>query len=55
LISSETKVTCGRLNDKKKWFLQSPVVVVIDNGQVLKAWEAETPGLNELLDAAFGQ
>ena len=55
LVNSETKVTCGRLNDKKKWFLQSPVVVIIDNGRVLKAWEGEAPGLDELLDAAFGQ
>jgi hypothetical protein len=55
LVSPESKVTCGRLNDKKKWFLQTPVVVVLDKGMVLAAWEGEAPGLDELLNAALGQ
>jgi thiol-disulfide isomerase/thioredoxin len=55
LISPDSKVTRGRLSDAKKWFLQTPVVVVLHNGEALKAWEGTAPGLDELLNAAFGQ
>jgi len=55
LISPDSKVARGRLSDAKKWFLQTPVVVVLHNGEALKAWEGTAPGLDELLNAAFGQ
>ena len=55
LISPESEITRGRLSDKKKWFYQTPVVVVLDNGKALKGWEGKAPGLDELLNAAFGQ
>jgi thiol-disulfide isomerase/thioredoxin len=55
LINPDSETAHGRLSAAKEWFLQTPVVVVIDNGQVLKAWEGKAPDLNELLDAAFGQ
>ncbi|MBN1787977.1 MAG: hypothetical protein JW806_06240 [Sedimentisphaerales bacterium] len=55
LVNSQTKVACGRLGGEKKWYLQSPVVVVIDNGIVLKAWEADAPDFDTLLNTAFGQ
>jgi thiol-disulfide isomerase/thioredoxin len=55
LVSPNSKVTRGKLNDIKKWFVQTPVVVVLHNGQALKAWQGTAPGLDELLNAAFGQ
>jgi thiol-disulfide isomerase/thioredoxin len=55
LISPDSEITHGKLSAAKKWYLQTPVVVVIDNGQVLRAWEDKAPGLDEILDAAFGQ
>ncbi len=55
LVSPDSEVVRGRLSDEKKWFLQTPVVVVLHNGEALKAWEGTAPTFNELLDAAFGQ
>jgi len=55
LISPDSEVVRGRLSDAKKWFLQTPVVVVLHNGEALKAWEGTAPGLDEILNAAFGQ
>jgi hypothetical protein len=54
-VSPDSEVTRGKLSDAKKWFLQTPVVVVLDNGRAVKAWEGTAPGLDELLDAAFGR
>lgn len=55
LVNPDSEVTRGRLSDAKKWFLQTPVVIVLDNGQVLKDWVGIAPGFDELLNAAFGQ
>lgn len=55
LPSQDSKVTLGKLSDKKKWFYQTPVVVVINDGQVLKVWEGKAPNLDEILSAAFAQ
>jgi len=55
LIGRDNDVVRGKLSDKKKWFYQTPVVVVLNDGQVLKAWEGKAPGLDELLNAAFGE
>ncbi len=55
MVSPDSEVVCGRLSDKKKWFLQTPVAVVLDNGQALKAWEGTAPDFDELLNAVFGQ
>ncbi|MBU1260247.1 MAG: redoxin domain-containing protein [Planctomycetes bacterium] len=55
LVPPNSQVNRGRVNDVKKWLVETPVVVVIDNGRVLKAWEGRAPELDELLNAAFGQ
>jgi thiol-disulfide isomerase/thioredoxin len=55
LVSPDSEVARGKLNDIKKWFVQTPVVVVLHNGEALKAWQGTAPGLDELLNAAFGQ
>jgi thiol-disulfide isomerase/thioredoxin len=53
LISPDSNVTRGRLSDKKKWFFQTPVVVVLSDGAVSGAWEGKAPNLDEILNAAF--
>jgi hypothetical protein len=55
LVRPDSEVARGRLSDVKKWFLQTPVVVVLDNGQALKAWEGKAPELDELLNTAFSR
>ncbi|MDD5134447.1 MAG: hypothetical protein PHP01_03430 [Phycisphaerae bacterium] len=53
LVSLDSDVTRGRLSDKKKWFLETPVVVVLSDGNVLNAWEGKAPNLDEILNSAF--
>jgi thiol-disulfide isomerase/thioredoxin len=55
LVDHDSEVICGRLSDAKKWLVQTPVVVVLHNGQALKVWQSTAPDLDELLNAAFGQ
>ena len=55
LVNPDSEIARGRLSDTKKWFLQTPVVVVLHNGQALKAWEGKAPSLDEILEAALGQ
>ncbi|MFA6186414.1 MAG: MauE/DoxX family redox-associated membrane protein [Phycisphaerae bacterium] len=55
LIPSDANVTHGKLSDKQKWFYETPVVVVLNNGIVANAYEGQAPGMDELLNAAFGQ
>lgn len=55
LISPDVDVIRGKLSDKKKWFLQTPVVVVLNDGIAVGAYEGNAPGMDELLNAAFGQ
>lgn len=55
LVSPDSEVTRGKLNDIKKWFVQTPVVVVLNDGIVLKASEGKALSLDEILEAAFGQ
>lgn len=55
LVGPQSEVLSGQIIKAQKWYLETPVVVVIDNGRVLKAWEGRAPELDELLNAAFGQ
>ena len=55
LVSPNSEVTRGKLNDIKKWLVQTPVVVVLNDGVVLKASEGKALSLDEILEAAFGK
>jgi thiol-disulfide isomerase/thioredoxin len=55
LVSLNSTVTRGKLGEAKKWYVQTPVVVVLRDGKVLKAWQGYAPTLDELLNTAFGQ
>ena len=54
LVSPDSEVARGKLSNAKKWFLQTPVVVVLDNGRAVKAWESTAPNLDEILSTTFG-
>jgi thiol-disulfide isomerase/thioredoxin len=41
----------GRLDSSKKWYIQTPLVVVMADGVVVKSWEGKAPQLDEILDA----
>lgn len=52
-IPAETLCLKGKLDSSKKWYITTPLVVVTLDGSVVKSWEAETPELDEILDAVF--
>ena len=55
LVGDNSKADRGSLSQSKKWFVQTPVIVVLNNGVVLKAWQGTAPSFDELINAAFGQ
>jgi thiol-disulfide isomerase/thioredoxin len=55
LVSPDSEIIRGKLSEKKKWFLQTPVVVVLSDGVALKAAEGKALSLDEILEAAFGR
>ncbi|MEN6386307.1 MAG: MauE/DoxX family redox-associated membrane protein [Phycisphaerales bacterium] len=55
LVPANTKVNRGKLSDVKAWYVETPVVVVLRDGMVLKAWQGYAPTFDELIEAAFAQ
>ena len=51
LVPADTPCLRGKLDSSKKWYMQTPVVVVLKDGLVGKAWEGEAPQLDEILNA----
>ncbi len=50
-IPAGTLCMTGKLDSHKRWIFQTPVVVIIRDGIVVKYWEARAPDLAEILDA----
>lgn len=51
IVPGDTPCWQGRLDTSKKWYIQTPLVVLVVDGIVVKCWEGEAPQLNEILDA----
>jgi hypothetical protein len=51
IVPADTPCLQGRLDSSKKWYVQTPLVVVVRDGFVVKFWEGEIPQLEEILDA----
>jgi thiol-disulfide isomerase/thioredoxin len=49
IVSVDTPCLRGRLDSSKKWYVQTPLVVVVQDGVAVKFWEGETPQLDEIL------
>jgi thiol-disulfide isomerase/thioredoxin len=49
LVPVDTPCLRGKLDSSKKWYVQTPLVVVVQDGLVVKFWEGETPQLDEIL------
>jgi thiol-disulfide isomerase/thioredoxin len=43
LVSENCPCTLGRLPETKEWFVATPAVALLKDGQVTSAWEAESP------------
>ena len=54
-VPVDTPCLTGRLDSSKDWYIQTPLVVVVQDGLVVKSWESETPQLDEILDAVFAE
>lgn len=45
----------GRLQKDRKWYVATPLVVVLVDGVVIKSWPSKTPGYEEILEAVFAE
>lgn len=53
-VSEQTLCLHGRLSDKQKWAIQSPLVVALLDGQVVKQWpQGSAPSPDTILDQIF--
>jgi hypothetical protein len=49
LVSRDSPCVLGRLTDVKEWFVTTPAIVLLTNGQIMSAWQEEWPDLGQLL------
>jgi len=54
-VAVDTPCLTGRLDSSKDWYIVTPLVVVIQDGLVVKSWETEAPELDEILNAVFAE
>lgn len=54
LVPADSKVNRGQLSEAKQWLVETPVVVILRDGVVLKAWAGYAPNFDEIIEAAFG-
>ena len=48
-VSENSPCTLGRLPEIKEWFVTTPAVALLKNGQVASAWEEKAPDFEEIL------
>jgi thiol-disulfide isomerase/thioredoxin len=51
IVPVDTPCLRGKLDSSKKWYMETPLVVVVVDGRAVKFWEGEAPQLDEILDA----
>jgi thiol-disulfide isomerase/thioredoxin len=49
IVPDDTPCLRGRLDSSKRWFMQTPLVVLLTDGSVLKYWEGQAPTFDEML------
>jgi len=53
-VPADTIALKGKLDTSKKWFFETPVIVLINNGYLLKYWQTNAPELDEILGVLAG-
>jgi len=48
-VSRNSPCVSGRLADIKEWFVTTPAVALLTDGQVISAWEAKAPDIDTIL------
>jgi thiol-disulfide isomerase/thioredoxin len=53
-VPVDSQCITGELDDTKKWYAASPLLVVTENGIVIKSWESEVPmDFDTLMESVF--
>ena len=55
LIPAETPCLKGRLDSVKKWYVTTPLVVVMLDGQVLGSWQGQAPEFDAIIEEVFSE
>ena len=50
-VPQDTSCLKGRLDSSKQWYITTPLVVLIENGTVIKSWEVQAPNLDQIFEA----
>lgn len=53
IVPEDTNALVGRLDDSQEWLIQTPRVLLLVDGVVVKAWEIEAPTIEEILSTNF--
>jgi thiol-disulfide isomerase/thioredoxin len=53
-VPADSKCLRGKLDASKKWYFQTPLVVLLQDGAVVKSWEGKAPSLDDILNALGG-
>lgn len=53
-IPADTSCLTGKLDSSKKWYIKTPLVVLLQDGSLVKYWQVEVPDLDRILDALSG-
>jgi hypothetical protein len=52
LVPDDTTALIGKLDDSRDWIFESPIVLLLSDGQLLKWWQAENyPDMEQILEA----
>jgi thiol-disulfide isomerase/thioredoxin len=48
-VPKDTTAISGKLDSSKKWYFETPIVALIENGKLIKYWQTNAPTLDEIL------
>ncbi len=47
-VKPDTNCLSGKLDDSKKWYAKTPLIVLLKNGSCIHYWQEETPNLEQI-------
>jgi thiol-disulfide isomerase/thioredoxin len=50
-VPPDTSCLKGRLDSSKQWYITTPLVVLTENGSVIKSWQVQAPNLDQIFEA----
>jgi hypothetical protein len=55
LVSPDTPCLTGRVDASKDWYIKTPLVVVLQDGLLVKFWSGQTPGIDQIIEAVSSE